>query len=385
MKSLKQKAGSAWYIDLAVLPFIRRVELYQSWQPLLVCGTAMSLIAIILVAIFDPDNLVPQWLKISLTLLALLFIIAYFLMIIKLPVTRKHRLAYRELCKRGVFLTDQGLHLNLYNTPEQSMDWTDIDNFHITIMESANNTEFLTFHGLDQDISFPFLHLTRADRIPIPNVVEDEGQLYYCYSAKTRLPLLAENNDLYRDLLHRIGSKLSNKRLERLNFKCPHCEASFVLHIRQWRIRKLDVLFCDRCPRLLTIPQSSQPYRDLFDQFADQGIDPIISITGNQIKLCGQVGVEPQEYTLELIEGPLDKVAFRDKRGPAFQKAVENALKACPCGGHFSYQALPRCPECNQSLPELVTGLGFGRYAVLDEELPAEKMWRDEQPIPDPE
>ena len=36
------------------------------------------------------------------------------------------------------------------------------------------------------------------------------------------------------------------------------------------------------------------------------------------------------------------------------RKRVEDALKPCDKDGHFRFGALPRCPECNEPLPDLL-------------------------------
>ncbi len=36
------------------------------------------------------------------------------------------------------------------------------------------------------------------------------------------------------------------------------------------------------------------------------------------------------------------------------RKTVENALKPSPSGGRFRFDALPRCPKCNDPLPHLL-------------------------------
>ena len=32
---------------------------------------------------------------------------------------------------------------------------------------------------------------------------------------------------------------------------------------------------------------------------------------------------------------------------------IENALIDCPCGGKFKFQCHPRCPSCNNEIPEI--------------------------------
>ncbi|MFN5833491.1 MAG: hypothetical protein ACK459_07125 [Akkermansiaceae bacterium] len=39
---------------------------------------------------------------------------------------------------------------------------------------------------------------------------------------------------------------------------------------------------------------------------------------------------------------------------PEEKRIVENALRPCESGGRFRFGALPRCPICNQPLPELL-------------------------------
>ncbi|MEQ1527561.1 MAG: hypothetical protein ABL911_12560 [Gallionella sp.] len=53
-------------------------------------------------------------------------------------------------------------------------------------------------------------------------------------------------------------------------------------------------------------------------------------------------------------------------------QCVEAGLKPCPCGGHFRFNALPRCPACNEPLPNLLQDkfhfVEVGRVVDADKE-----------------
>jgi len=200
MKSLYPPPGSVWFVDLAILPFLRRIELFNFWQPRLVGGTILSGASLGLVSLLSFRMTIPDSLKISLTLLVLFFFAALMLLYVKLPVARKHKEIYRDLSERGVVVDEQGLTIKLDSKPARKVKWQDIQSFHITILESSNNAEFLAFHLADDTFSFPFMQLTRADRLPIPNIISDEGNLYYCYTGSERKAFTPDNNDFYTEM-----------------------------------------------------------------------------------------------------------------------------------------------------------------------------------------
>lgn len=377
MKTLNSEPGTTWFVDLAVLPFLRRVEFYRSRSPLLFSGLTISGGLLAVLVFLGEKYYSPDWLKISLTIIMIVFIATIFLLHVFFPITKKHRELYKDLLTKGVFTSNSHVLINMSTCPNKKIEWSAITSFHTTIMESINNTEFLTIHTEKETISIPFLQLTDASRIPIPNTVEDEGMLYYCYSTDSRISLSAKNNDLYHEFLNKIGEREDKKRLERLSFECPYCGESFILFIHNWRLTKRDILFCDECPNILSIEHSEPLYQRLYELYAHEGVDTVLNKSDNQITFRGLVGVEPDEYTFELVRGSPEEVNILDKRGPEFQKAIESSLKKCPCGGVFTYQGKPRCLHCNHSLPELVNGLGYGRYAVINEEFPGRKMLND--------
>jgi hypothetical protein len=58
--------------------------------------------------------------------------------------------------------------------------------------------------------------------------------------------------------------------------------------------------------------------------------------------------------------------------------AVEAAVIACPRGGRFTFSALPRCPHCNSSLPELAETSEY--YVVLAHRIDGDagnQVWRE--------
>ncbi|MBI5300160.1 MAG: hypothetical protein HY877_07725 [Deltaproteobacteria bacterium] len=123
-----------------------------------------------------------------------------------------------------------------------------------------------------------------------------------------------------------------------MNLKCPHCRKN--IHLKQkypYHAGFSDVgfLYCNMCPTLLLF----RAYDLEFE------------------KLVGETKVP---WSLILTE----------------KKKVEDNLKPCPCGGHFRFDAYPRCPYCNQNvqslLPDNIHFIEFGKVIDADKD---ESIW----------
>lgn len=118
-----------------------------------------------------------------------------------------------------------------------------------------------------------------------------------------------------------------------MNLKCPHCfnlidlKQKYPYHAG---FSNQGFLYCNLCPNILEFGSYNCYY---------------VSLIGDK---------HPWMLTIEE------------------KKKVEDHLKPCPCGGHFRFDAYPRCPHCRENiqslLPDKIHFLEIGKVIDADKE-----------------
>lgn len=377
MKTLGPPSGTTWFVDIAILPFLRRVELRDGRLPPLLITLLISMTALLVSLSGRIHAFSTVWISVPAMAVALISAMICMIILYKIPLSGKERRIYHSLKDRGIRGDDEGLEVAGQLPEKQTIRWDDIMGWYVKILESSANTEVIVLNLRGKgEVTLPFLNLTRSDRMPIPGILEDGDVYYYCYQPNSRVPFSAVNNDFYHFMLERCGDRQLDKRLERLTFRCPHCNDSFHIRVSEWQRARKNILYCDRCPRCVSVSIDDPRYRELLKREGTEAIDTIVRQDGSTVTFRGMSGVEPAEYTFELIKGPATDLQRNDRRNDRFKQALEANVSPCSCGGRFLFPALPRCPLCSVPLPELVEGLGFGRYAILTEELTGDQTWQ---------
>lgn len=354
---------------MGVLPFLRQMEFRQQWYPRMVGLFFLSLLFLALYRGLQNSMFLPDWGVYIFAVLCFISLLGTFFIHLRFPAGKDEKKLFHTLRERGIWIKDHEMVINLYAYENVVVPWQDIGSFYRSRLESADNIEVLIFKTTRETYSLPFINLTEATRIPIPGMLEDEEKLYYCYEKGKRIPATAENNDFYRAIQEKLPDKEKPHMIERMFYQCPSCNERFPLRIREWKKSRKDVLYCDQCPKCVSLNQSSPDYEEVYSLYSDSGESTVIKRDGKEVTLRGFMGVEPREYTFEIRQGDPQHFDYKEKRGPRFREKIETKLERCSCGGTYTYKALPRCPLCSQPVPEMVMGLGYGRYAVITEEL----------------
>lgn len=376
MKSTEYINGKKWFIEIAVLPFIRRYELRHKWYPILSGSAIGSLIIIFFLNSFHQFQSLPKWIILIPALTGLIFITFLFLITLKFPLPPKAKNKYLSLLKKGIIFNEKGMLISVFSIQEKKINWEEIEEFFITSLENSGNTEIITIRTSKENLSFPFLNLVDASRIPIPGLLKDKEKIYYCYQPNTRMPLKSENNDFYNELKKKLPEKEGARRIEKLKFQCPGCHELFNITILDWFHHNREILYCNKCPRVASVSRKDMRFTDIYNENKSKPFSIILKKENNLITFRGITGAEPDEYSYEVIKGDIEKFIKEDSRGEKFKQALEKSLKQCSCSGSFQYKSKPKCPLCNRELPELVSGIGYGNYAVITDEWKDDEVWK---------